>query len=69
MVSAGLIVGLAGAFATTRLIRAMLFNVSSSDLFVYLLVSVCLGSTALLACLFPARRATLLNPIQALRTE
>ncbi|MFL6528264.1 MAG: ABC transporter permease [Chthoniobacterales bacterium] len=69
MVSAGLILGLVGAFATTRLIRAMLFNVSSSDVVVYFFVSVCLAGAALLACLLPARRATRINPIQALRTE
>ncbi|HEX4631698.1 MAG TPA: ABC transporter permease [Chthoniobacterales bacterium] len=69
MVGAGVTVGLIAAVAATRILRAMLFEVSATDLFSYALVTVSLAATAILACYFPARSAMNLNPLEALRSE
>jgi predicted permease len=63
----GLLLGLAGAAALTRLLRAELFGVSTSDLGVYSGVTLLLLAVALLACYIPARRATEVDPMVALR--
>jgi len=65
----GLIIGLAGALALGRLIASQLYQVSAhSPLLLGATVAI-LGAAAVLACLFPARRASRLNPVIALRTE
>jgi putative ABC transport system permease protein len=65
----GVVAGLAGALAATRLIRTMLFGVDSSDALTYSATAGVLLAVAMCACYFPARRATRVDPIVALRDE
>jgi putative ABC transport system permease protein len=65
----GLAVGLIATFGLGRLITAQLYQVSAQNPMLLSAVIVTLTLVALIACLLPARRATLVNPIQALRTE
>jgi len=65
----GLAFGLAGAFAMTRLIRSRLHDVSPTDPLTFVCVSLLLAGVALLACYIPARRATRIDPMEALRYE
>ena len=69
LTAAGLAVGMAAAFATIRLAASMLVNVSSTDLASYLGAGVFLMAVGLLASYVPARRATKVDPIRALRCE
>jgi predicted permease len=69
LLGAGLLLGLAGAAALTRLMQSLLFGVSPLDLPTYAAVSVLLGGVALLASYLPARRAARVDPAIALRTE
>ena len=63
----GIAVGLAGAFAFTRLMRALLFHVSSTDPATYAGIAVLFLLAALAASYIPARRATRIDPMAALR--
>ncbi|HWL13952.1 MAG TPA: ABC transporter permease [Opitutus sp.] len=65
----GIAAGLAGALAVTHLLAGFLYGVSPFDLTVFVGVPLALALTALLACYLPARRATRVNPIVALRAE
>ena len=65
----GLALGIIATFAVGRLIAAQLYQVSVHDPVLLGGATILLAATALLACLLPARRATRVDPIQALRTE
>ncbi|HST53136.1 MAG TPA: ABC transporter permease [Pyrinomonadaceae bacterium] len=69
LAAVGLALGLAGALALTRLMRSLLYEVSTTDPATYVGISALLLLVALLACLIPARRATKIDPIVALRYE
>jgi putative ABC transport system permease protein len=65
----GIGLGLGGALALTRLMKTLLFTVSSIDPLTFIIVPLVLGAVTLLACLFPARRATRVDPVEALRCQ
>jgi len=66
---AGIGVGAAGAFALTRLMTKLLFNVQPSDPLTFAAVAAILGSVAAIASYVPGRRATRVDPVIALRAE
>ena len=65
----GIVIGLAGSWALTRFISKLLVGVEPTDLLTFSLVSLCLLVAAFVACYLPARRATKVDPLAALRYE
>ena len=63
----GLVIGLFASFGLTRFLSSLLFNISPTDPLTFAFISVLLGGVALLACYLPARRATRIDPLTALK--
>jgi predicted permease len=69
MVASGIAVGLAGAFALTRVMNSLLFGVSATDVTTFAVIPFVLATIAIVATYGPARRATRVEPIVAVRSE
>jgi ABC-type antimicrobial peptide transport system permease subunit len=67
--AAGMVLGLAGALALTRFMRALLFGVQASDPMTFVSIALTLTLVALVACYVPARRAASIDPIVSLRAD
>lgn len=67
--AAGLLIGLVAALGVTRLLRGILYGVSPADPVAFIGISVLLAATAYLACYIPARRASRIDPLSALRQD
>jgi putative ABC transport system permease protein len=65
----GIVIGLAGSLAATRLIRTQLFGVAPIDPLTFAWVPIALAAVATIACYVPARRASRVDPVVALRAE
>src|SRR5262245_780938 len=69
LVGLGIVIGLAGAWALTRVLTTLLFDVKATDPLTFLAAPALLVAVAILACWLPARQAAKVDPITALRYE
>jgi putative ABC transport system permease protein len=69
LTAVGVVVGVVGALALTRTIKSLLFEVSATDPIVFTSIPLLLVIVSLLACYTPARRATKVDPLDALRDQ
>ena len=69
LVAIGLVIGLAGSLAATRVMRSLLYETDVYDPMTFAVVPVLLGAVALVACYVPARRAAVVDPMVTLRSE
>ena len=69
LAATGMAIGLAAAFALSRVLRALLYGVTATDPGTFVLVPLLLLLVALFATLLPARRATRVDPMIAMRAE
>ncbi|MGZ3425072.1 MAG: FtsX-like permease family protein, partial [Polyangia bacterium] len=69
LVALGLVIGTVAALALTRVGASLLWGISSTDALTYIALAALLAAVALVAIVIPARRATRVDPMQALRSE
>ena len=69
VIGVGLVAGIAGALAATRLMSSLLYGVSAHDISIYAIVTIVLSGAGVIATYFPARRAMAVDPMVALRYE
>lgn len=68
-IGVAVILGAAGAFGLARLLESLVFDVSTADPVTFIAMALLLGITGLAACWLPARRASRIDPVEAIRTE
>jgi ABC-type antimicrobial peptide transport system permease subunit len=68
-IATGLAIGVVGSFGATRVMRTQLFGVGPNDPVTFVLVPIALAAVAIVACYLPARRASRVDPVVALRSE
>jgi len=69
LIGIGIVAGLVGAYLVTQLMSTLLYEVSATDLTTFVAIPLALAAVALGACYLPARRATKVDPLVALRYE